>query len=111
MTEQVQVWISDSGTTAECECGWRTSTPAGVVPEVVTAVVEAHLVETGRYASGAVVRESVSDIVERADAALRHWENTGHHSAAEELAPIVFDLIDEVKRLRAAAVVRVGEVR
>ena len=37
-------------------------------------------------------------LITRADAALRHWEDTGRH--AEECAPILFALIEEVKRLR-----------
>lgn len=39
----------DSGTTAECECGWRVNMPPGVMPQIVTDHVQAHEAKTGHH--------------------------------------------------------------
>lgn len=43
----VEVWIGIGGTTGECSCGWRSMTPAGVLPAAVLAAAEKHVQETG----------------------------------------------------------------
>ncbi len=47
--EVIEVWISISGTAAECSCGWRSHTPAGVLPAAVMAAAEKHADGTGHY--------------------------------------------------------------
>jgi hypothetical protein len=49
MTARIEAWMGISGTCAECDCGWRSSTPAGVLPDAVLSAAEAHAVETGHH--------------------------------------------------------------
>lgn len=43
----IEVWLGVGGTTGECGCGWRSMTPAGVIPDAVILQAEAHAAETG----------------------------------------------------------------
>ena len=45
----IEVWIDIAGTTAECQCGWRSHTPAGVLTDPVLAAAERHANETGHH--------------------------------------------------------------
>lgn len=47
--ERMEAWVSVSGTTAECSCGWRSHTPLGVLPDAVLATAEEHTTTTGHY--------------------------------------------------------------
>lgn len=43
----IEVWMDETGTTAECGCGWRVSLPKGALPQIVMSAAEAHESTTG----------------------------------------------------------------